>query len=62
MYEPLPPFIGTWEQMRGYTIGMGKKKKKKRKKDKTRTSKRRQGLLLGANSPFKTVPLLNLIL
>ena len=67
MYEPLPPFIGTWEQMRGNTIGMGKKKKKKkkkkeRKKDKTRTSKRRQGLLLGANSPFKNVPLLNLIL
>ena len=31
MYEPLPPFIGTWEQMRGNTIGMGKKKKKKRK-------------------------------
>ena len=69
MYEPLPPFIGTWEQMRGNTIGMGKKRKKRkkekekeRKKDKTRTSKRRQGLLLGANSPFKNVPLLNLIL
>ena len=56
MYEPLPPFIGTWEQMRGNTIGMGKEKKKERKKDKTRTSKRRQGLLQGANSPFKSVP------
>ena len=59
MYEPLPPFIGTWEQMRGNTIGMGKEKKKERKKerkkDKTRTSKRRQGLLQGANSPFKSV-------
>ena len=33
MYEPIPPFIGTWEQMRGYTIGMGKKKKRKEKKE-----------------------------
>ena len=36
MYEPLPPFIGTWEQMRGYTIGMGKKKKKEKKERKTK--------------------------
>ena len=26
MYEPPPPFIGTWEQMRGITVGMGEKK------------------------------------
>ena len=32
MYEPLPPFIETWEQMRGNTIGMGKKKKRKKKR------------------------------
>ena len=51
MYEPPPPFIGTWEQM----SGSGKKKT-------TRASKKGQGLLLGANSPFKNVPLLNLIL
>lgn len=25
MYEPPPPFIGTWEQMRSNTIGMVKK-------------------------------------
>ena len=48
--------------MRGNTIGMGKKKKKKGKKYKARTSKKRQGLLLGANSPFQNVPLLNPIL
>ena len=34
MYEPLPPFIGTWEQMRGNTIGMGKKKRKEKKERK----------------------------
>ena len=49
MYEPPPPFIGTWEQARK---GGGKKKKKKSG----------DGLLLGRNSPFKNVPLLNLIL
>ena len=50
VYEAPPPFIGTWEQMRG----SGKKK--------PQTPKRGQGLLLGANSPFKNVPVLNLIL
>ena len=49
MYEPPPPFIGTWEQMHG-----GGKKKKR-----TRTG---HALLLGKNSPFKNIPLLNLIL
>ena len=40
MYEPLPPFIGTWEQMRGNTTGMGKKKKKRKKKDKHQNIKK----------------------
>ena len=47
MYEPPPPF-GTREQMHG-----GGKKKR------TRTG---HGLLLRKNSPFKNIPLLNLIL
>ena len=47
-YEPPLPFIGTWEQMHG-----GDKKKK------TRTG---HSLLLRKNSPFKNIPLLNLIL
>ena len=46
MYQP-PPFIGTWEQARK---GGGKKKKSG------------DGLLLGKNSPFKQVPLLNILL
>ena len=46
MYQP-PPFIGTWEQVRK---GGGKKKKLG------------AGLLLGRNSPFKNVPLLNILL
>ena len=50
MYEPPPPFIGTWEQARK---GGGKKKKQKKSGD---------GLLLGKNSPFKNVPLLNILL
>ena len=49
MYQP-PPFIGTWEQVRK---GGGKKNK---------TIKSGEGLLLGKNSPFKNVPLLNLLL
>ena len=52
MYQP-PPFIGTWEQARK---GGGKKKKSKKQK----TSG--EGLLLGKNSPFKNVPLLNILL
>ena len=43
-----PPFIGTWEQARK---GGGKKKKKLG-----------EGILLGKNSPFKNVPLLNILL
>ena len=46
MYQP-PPFIGTWKQVRK---GGGKKKKLG------------AGLLLGRNSPFKNVPLLNILL
>ena len=53
MYQP-PPFIGTWEQVRK---GGGKKKKAP-----TKTKKSGAGLLLGKNSPFKNVPLLNILL
>ena len=52
MYQP-PPFIGTWEQVRK---GGGKKKAPKK------TKKSGAGLLLGKNSPFKNVPLLNILL
>ena len=52
-YQP-PPFIGTWEQVRK---GGGKKKKAPKK-----TKKSGAGLLLGKNSPFKNVPLLNILL
>ena len=52
MYQP-PPFIGTWEQARK---GGGKKKNKKKQK------KSGAGLLLGKNSPFKNVRLLNILL
>ena len=52
MYQP-PPFIGTWEQARK---GGGKKKNQKKQK------KSGAGLLLGKNSPFKNVPLLNILL
>ena len=38
-----PPFIGTWNN----PVGMGVKKKR-----------RGQGLLLGKNSPFNSVPVL----
>ena len=47
VYEPPPPFFGTWEQ-----AGAGKKNKKKSGK----------GLLLGKNSPFNGIPLLGSIL
>ena len=47
-----PPFYGNWPQ----TNGMGFKKKKPRK------TKKGKGLLLGKNSPFKNVPLLNILL
>ena len=46
VYQPPPPFYGTWEQ-----AGSGKKKKKSGK-----------GLLLGKNSPFNGIPLLGTIL
>ena len=52
MYQPPPPFIGTWEQVRK---GGGKKKAPQKKKSGA-------GLLLGKNSPFKNVPLLNILL
>ena len=53
MYQPPPPFIGTWEHVRK---GGGKKKLPKK------TKKSGAGLLLGKNSPFKNVPLLNILL
>ena len=52
MYQPPPPFVGTWKQARK---GGGKKKQEQRKK------KSGDGLLLGKNSPFKKVPLLNIL-
>ena len=51
-----PPFYGNWPDG---TIGMGTKKPKKLKK---KAQKRGKGLLLGKNSPFKNVPLLNILL
>ena len=52
-----PPFFGTWEN----PIGMGVKPKKKAPQKK-RLKKKGEGLLLGKNSPFKNVPLLNILL
>ena len=46
------PFYGNWSND---TIGMGIKKKRK-------AQKKGEGLLLGKNSPFKNVPLLNILL
>ena len=48
LYEPLPPFFGTWEE--NSFSGGGKKKKLG------------NGLLLGKNSPFNGIPLLGTIL
>ena len=48
-----PPFIGTWDN----PIGMGVKKKAPKKK----TQKKGQGLLLGKNSPFNSIPILGAI-
>ena len=51
MYQP-PPFIGT----------NGNKFAKEGVKKNKKTIKSGEGLLLGKNSPFKNVPLLNLLL
>ena len=50
-----PPFIGTWEN----PIGMGVKKKKTKKK---MSKSKGQGLILGKNSPFNSIPILGSIL
>ena len=50
-----PPFIGTWDK----PIGLGIKPKKKAPKKKNQ--KKGQGLLLGKNSPFNSIPLLGAI-
>ena len=50
-----PPFIGTWDK----PIGLGIKPKKKAPKKKTQ--KKGQGLLLGKNSPFNSIPSLGAI-
>ena len=50
-----PPFLGNWPDQ---TLGMGTKKKAPKKK----AQKKGKGLLLGKNSPFKNVPLLNILL
>ena len=52
-----PPFYGHW----GETIGMGKKTAKV-KKILERVKKKGQGLLLGKNSPFNSIPILGTIL
>ena len=52
-YQNPPPFIGTWDN----PIGMGVKKKASKRK----TRKKGQGLLLGKNSPFNSIPLLGAI-
>ena len=48
-----PPFFGNWPEQ---TIGMGTKKPKKK------AQKKGKGLLLGKDSPFKNIPLLNILL
>ena len=48
-----PPFYGNWPDQ---TSGKGIKKKQKKAQEKG------SGLLLGENSPFKNVPLLNILL
>ena len=50
-----PPFYGNWPDQ---TLGLGTKKKAPKKK----AQKKGKGLLLGKNSPFKNVPLLNILL
>ena len=47
-----PPFYGNWPDG---TVGVGTKKKRPSKK-------KGQGLLFGKNSPFKKIPLLNILL
>ena len=54
-YQNPPPFIGTWDN----PIGLGVTPKKKAPKRKTQ--KKGQGLLLGKNSPFNSIPLLGAI-
>ena len=53
LYQP-PPFLGNWPQN---TISYGKKKSSNKKK-----TQKGKGILLGKNSPFKNVPLLNILL
>ena len=53
-----PPFYGNWSDQ---ILGMGIKKTKK-KAPKKKAQKKGEGLLLGKNSPFKNVPLLNILL
>ena len=57
-----PPFYGNW----GETIGMGKKKAKVKRlegiKRLERVKKKGQGLLLGKDSPFNSIPILGSIL
>ena len=55
-YYP-PPFLGTWEN----PIGMGVKKNSKGKGGAKKKTKG-QGLLLGKNSPFNSIPIIGSIL
>ena len=60
-----PPFYGKWPDQ---TIGLRTKKRAPQKKapkkraPKKKAQKKGEGLLLGKNSPFKNVPLLNILL
>ena len=56
-YYP-PPFLGTWEN----PIGMGVKKKKSKGKGGAKKKTKGQGLLLGENSPFNSIPIIGSIL
>ena len=51
-----PPFYGNWRE----TFGMGKKNRQRKKVWKGK--KKGQGLLLGKNSPFNGIPILESIL
>ena len=59
-----PPFIGSWPDQTGLGTKKTRKmvKKTKKKAPRKKAQKKGEGLLLGKNSPFKNVPLLNILL
>ena len=52
-----PPFYGRWDD----PVGMGIKKKRPKKKRQVKKRKG-EGLLLGKNSPFNSIPLIGALL